>query len=127
MNSRILSLAGACCLGAIWAWSPVATADAVIVTGKHWVDSSYQLKKAYLLGVANVLDVEEAYYGDNPASDTQSYIPRTVRGLAAGGYTVDTVLTGLDEWYAANPANLDRPVLETIWAEMVIPNLAKSQ
>jgi len=127
MRLKMRGFAAACCLAVIGAWSPVATADAVIVNGKHWVESSHQLKKAYLLGVANVLDVEEAYYGANPPSDTQSYIPRAVRGLTAGGYTVDTVLTGLDAWYAANPESLDRPVLEIIWAEMVVPNLAQAQ
>ena len=127
MRSRMQGFVAACCLVAIWAWSPGAKADAVMVTGKHWVESSQQLKKAYLLGVANVLDVEEAYYGTNPASDAQSYIPRAVKGLTAGGYTVDTVLSRLDAWYAANPESLDRPVLEIIWVEMVVPNLAQAQ
>jgi hypothetical protein len=42
------------------------------------------------------------------------------------GQTLDSVRQGLDKWYAANPAKLQRPVLETIWFEMVVPGLQKA-
>jgi hypothetical protein len=37
-----------------------------MVTGKHWTDSSEPQKKAYLIGIANVLQVEIAYEAGNP-------------------------------------------------------------
>jgi hypothetical protein len=92
-----------------------------LVTGEHWTRSSDEAKKAYLVGVANLAQVEIAYSHPNPASDAQSVVPRMVRGLR--GQSLDSVRSALDRWYAANPARLQRPVIETVWFEMVVPGL----
>jgi len=102
-----------------------ARADEVpVVTGEHWTKSSEQVKKAYLIGIANVVQLEAAYAGTNPPSEAQSTVPRFVRGLK--GHTLDSVRSALDAWYAAHPDRLARPVLETIWFELVVPGLAKN-
>lgn len=95
-----------------------------IVTGELWTKSSEQAKKAYLVGIANMLQIEWAYEGTNPPSDAQSLVPRLVKGLK--GQTLDTVREGLDRWYAAHPDRLQRPVIETLWFEMVVPGLQKA-
>lgn len=91
------------------------------VTGVHWTKSTEEQKKAYLIGIANIAQIEIAYAGTNALSDDQSVIPRMARGLK--GETLDSVREKLNRWYAANPARLDRPVIETIWYEMVVPGL----
>jgi hypothetical protein len=90
-----------------------------IVNGDHWTKSSTDVKKAYLLGIKNLLQVELEYFGNNQPSDTQSFVPRMARGLR--GETLDSVRTKLDGWYAANPSRLSRPVLEVMWAEIIVP------
>lgn len=114
----------AACLGlAIFAGA--ARADEVpIVTGEHWTKSSDELKKAYLVGIANVLQLEAAYEGNNVPPNAQSLVPRFVRGLR--GQTLDSVRDDLNRWYAAHPDRLDRPVIETIWFEIVVPGLARA-
>jgi hypothetical protein len=94
-----------------------------VVTGDHWTKSTEQMKKVYLIGVANAVQVEVAFAGNNPAPDTQTVLPRMAKGMK--GQTLDSVREGLDRWYAANPDKLARPVLETIWFEMVVPGLKK--
>ena len=102
-----------------------ANADEVaIVTGEHWMKSSDDVKKAYLIGIANVLQIEHAYEGTNPPTDAQSLVPRLARGLK--GHTLDSVREQLNRWYAAHPDQMQRPVLGTIWFEIVVPGLAKS-
>ncbi len=102
-----------------------ARADEVpLITGEHWTQSTEQLKKVYLIGVANVIQVETAYHAASPPSDAQSIVPRAAKGLK--GHTLDSVREGLDRWYAANPGRLQRPVIETIWFEMVVPGLQKT-
>ena len=102
-----------------------ACADEIAqVTGVHWTKSSEEQKKIYLVGIANIAEIELAYAGTNQASDEQSIIPRMARGLK--GQTLDSVREGLNKWYAANPGRLDRPVIETIWYEMVVPGLKKA-
>jgi hypothetical protein len=113
----------AACL-ALATLSANARADEVpLVTGEHWTKSSDELKKAYLVGIANVAQIETAYSGANPPADGQSLVPRMVRGLK--GQTLDSVREALNKWYAAHPDRLQRPVIETIWFEMVVPGLQK--
>jgi len=95
-----------------------------IVTGELWTQSTEQVKKAYLVGIANTIQLELAYEGTNPPTDAQSVVPRMAKGMR--GQTLDSVREGLDKWYTANPDKLKRPVLETIWFEMVVPGLKKT-
>ena len=96
-----------------------------IVTGEQWTKSSDQVKKGYLVGVANIIQVEAAFHSGNPPPDAQSFLPRFARGMK--GQTLESVIAGLDGWYAKNPARLQRPVIETIWFEMVVPGLEKNK
>ena len=122
-NLRILMLVA--CVALAVAWESARADDIPIVTGEHWTKASIEQKKAYLVGVANVLQVETAYEGTNPPPDTQSIVPRFVKGLKGGGYTLDSVREGLDRYYAANPDKVQRPAIEVIWFEMVVPGLKK--
>ena len=97
--------------------------DIPVITGEHWTKSTDQVKKAYLVGIANFIQVEVAYEGTSPLTDAQSVVPRFVRGMK--GQSLDSVREGLDKWYASNPDKLQRPVIETIWFEMVVPGLKK--
>jgi len=106
--------------------SATAYAEGVaMITGEQWMQSSEQLKKVYLIGIANAYEVEAAYYGAKPPSDEHSLIPRFGRGLK--GQTLDTVREGLNQWYAAHPDQVKRPVIETIWFEMVLPGLKQNK
>ena len=68
-----------------------------------------------------MIQIEAAYQATNPPTDAQSVVPRAVKGLK--GHTLDTVRDGLDRWYASHPDRMQRPVIETIWFEMVVPGL----
>ncbi len=103
--------------------STVHAQEVPIVSGEHWTNSSNDLKKAYLLGIANLLQVEVAYFGSNPPADAQSFVPRFARGLR--GETLDSVRDKVDRWYADNPTRLSRPVIDIVWAEIVLPGLRK--
>jgi len=110
---------------ALAALSSGVRADEVpLVTGEHWTKSSDEQRKAYLVGIANIVQVELAYAGTTPPTDAQSIVPRMAKGLK--GHTLDSVREGLTKWYAANPQRLQRPVVETIWFEMVVPGLQKT-
>ena len=113
------------CVTLAAAWGSVQAQEIPIVTGALWTTSSEPVKKAYLVGIANAIQVESAYEGANPPSDGQSIVPRLAKGLK--GQTLDSVHEGLDKYYAVNPDKLQRPVMETIWFEMVVPGLAKNK
>ncbi len=121
---RFLSLTFIACVMLSLA-SGIAKADEVpIITGEHWVRSSEELKKVYLVGVANVVQIEMAYHAENPPADAQSFVPRFSKGLK--GQTLDSVREALNKWYLSNPERLQRPVLETIWFEMAVPGIKQN-
>jgi len=95
--------------------------DVPLVTGEHWTRSTPEVKRGYLIGVANVLQVEAAYQAGNAPTENQSIVSRAIKGL--NGQTLDGVRERLDRWYAANPNRLQRPVVETLWFEVISPSL----
>ena len=113
------------CMTLAAAWGSAQAQEIPVVTGAIWTQSSEPVKKAYLVGIANAIQVETAYEGANPPSDAQSIVPRLAKGMK--GQTLDSVREGLDKYYSANPDKLQRPVIETIWFEMVVPGLAKNK
>jgi hypothetical protein len=123
MNLRNVMLA-ACVVLAMMSGS--ASADEIpLVTGVHWTKASDDQKKSYLVGVANFVQIEIASQGATPPTAAQSIVTRFATGLK--GQTLDGVRERLNNWYASNPNRLERPVIETIWFEMVVPGLQKTK
>ncbi|NMQ27887.1 hypothetical protein E4Q23_09020 [Candidatus Accumulibacter phosphatis] len=102
-----------------------ATEEVPLVTGTHWTTSAPEVKKAYLVGLSNAILVDVAYQADNPKATMSDFSPKVAKGMK--GQTLDTTLAALDNWYAAHPDQLQRPVVETIWFELVVPGLNKSK
>ncbi|MGO4391696.1 hypothetical protein AB4Z46_10120 [Variovorax sp. M-6] len=115
----------AACMTLAMAAMPARAAEVPLVTGEQWTTSSEAVKKAYLVGIANLVQVQTAYFAANPPTDAQNFVPRLAKGMQ--GQTLDSVREGLDRWYAANPTKLKRPVLDTLWFEMAVPGLQKNK
>jgi hypothetical protein len=118
-------LLGAACMTLAVAAGSVRAEPIPLVTGEQWTRSSEEMKKAYLVGIANIVHLETDYAAANPPSDEQSVLPRLIRGLK--GQTLDSVRETLNAWYAAHPDRVQRPVIETIWFEMVVPGLQQDK
>jgi len=103
----------------------VGAVEVPLVDGTLWIKSSEDVKKAYLVGLANMVQVEAAYNADNPLVVEGGFSPRVARGMKE--QTLGSVLEALNQWYAAHPERLQRPVVETIWFEMVVPALPKTK
>lgn len=111
-------------MAASLAWSSARAEEIPLVTGQHWTTASVEQKKAYLVGIANMVQVEAAYHSGSPSTDAQSVVLRMAKGLK--GQTLDSVREALDRWYAAHADRIGRPVIETIWFELVVPGLQKN-
>ena len=125
MKLRLRAAMLVVCMTLAMVWGSALADEVPLITGEHWTKSSDQLKKAYLVGIANVVQIETAYHAASPPPDAQTIVPRFAKGLK--GHTLDSVRQGLDSWYAAHPDQLQRPVIETIWFEMVVPGLSKTK
>jgi len=125
MKLQVRAALAATCMSLAMAALPARAADLPLVTGEQWTTSSEAVKKAYLVGIANLMQVQSAYYAANPPTDAQNFVPRLAKGMQ--GQTLDSVRQGLDRWYAANPTKLKRPVLDTLWFEMAVPGLQQNK
>ena len=101
------------------------TQEIPLITGEHWTKSTEQNKKAYLVGMTNMLQVEIAYQAGNTLPDSQTVVPRFAKGLK--GNTLDGAIAKVDAWYAKNPGRMQQPVIETIWYELVVPGLQQNK
>jgi len=123
---KLSKAASVACVVALLSCTTVGAAEEVpLVNGTHWTKSAPEVKKAYLVGLANAIQVDVAYQADNPKANTSDFSPKVAAGMK--GHTLETALAAIDQWYAAHPDQLQRPVVETIWFEMVVPGLNKSK
>ena len=104
-----------------WASENVA-ADLTIVTGEHWSTASLEQKRAYLFGVGNVLEIEQAMAGAQYATMRErSLVPVLLEGLS--GISISDIVVQIDKYYADHPDQINRPVLEVMYLEMALPRL----
>jgi len=93
-----------------------------LVDGTMWLETSTELKRAYLIGVSNLLNIEYAYQMEKgPPPDMQTTIQRFYEGVE--DLSLDQTIQRIDDWYKKNPTEKNRVVLEVVWIDMVEPNL----
>lgn len=118
------ALLAACTVAAL-AGGAAQAQEIPLITGEHWTKSTEQNKKAYLVGMTNMLQVEIAYQAGTPVPAAQTVVPRFALGLK--GQSLDSAIATLDAWYAKNPGRMQQPVVETIWYELVTPGLKQNK
>ena len=125
LKSRLRARLVAACAVAALAGGAAQAQEIPLVTGEHWTKSTEQSKKAYLVGLTNMLQVEVAYQAGNTLPESQTVVPRFAKGLK--GNTLDGAIAKVDAWYAKNPGRMQQPVIETIWYELVVPGLQQNK
>ena len=98
-----------------------SSAKPLIVNGYLWLRSTNDQRKAFLIGAANMIALEEAYaekkhISPPPAADQAKE--------ALQGLTLDDIAKHVTAWYEANPTRHDVPVIGVIWIDMVKPAIA---
>lgn len=89
-----------------------------VVTGEHWTKSTPQERKAFLVGAATIIELDQEVQGKHPAKN--STIEAWSEGLSP--YTFDQMVATIDKWYAGHPDQLKRPVVSVMWYEMAKPH-----
>ena len=93
-----------------------------VVTGEHWLKSSAQERRAFLVGAATIIELEQEVQGTPPPA--KSTIGTWCKGLSH--FTFDQLVLAIDKWYADHPDKIDRPVVEVMWYELAKPSEGKS-
>lgn len=111
--------------GAIKAFDPVA-----VLTGQHWLDSSLDNKKAYLFGIETAIAIESDIANQKSEAAKKSGRPSVEPSLfvrawigAFTGTTNDEIVDLLDDWFKAHPEDANRPVMDVIWYQLIVPRM----
>ncbi len=80
-------------------------------------------KVSYIIGLSHLLHAEYAYQqkSGNAPTDEQGFIATMWEKIEE--LTLDECIERLDRWYANNSSDMDTVVIDTIWVDMVEPNL----
>jgi hypothetical protein len=77
--------------------------------GSHWKEMSPDVKIAYVKGIGNMADVENAVGGKGRAACiSRAFVDELKKK------TVGQVVSEVDEFYKTNPAKMNTPVVEVI-------------
>ena len=127
MRNILLSLALITLLAA-----PAAVAQATgeepveQLTGRVWMHSTESNKLALIYGAECVISLEHYTARElakkDPAAVTLSPFERGW-SKAFKGMSRAELVKAVDMWYEKNPGQLDRPVFDVIWYELIAPKL----
>ena len=101
------------------------------LTGKVWLESSSDSKKAVIFGIETAIDIERMI-NDRMTTNAVRAGKRPSTNLSPFeiGWTkafkdvlIADIVKAVDDWYAAHPGNENRLVMEVIWDEIVTPRL----
>lgn len=91
-------------------------ASAVVADGNDWMQSTTTERRAFLVGVANML-IAEAAYAKRHGLATPPMGDRLTQGVAL--QKLPDIEARVTRWYEANPAERSRPVMSVLWQNFV--------
>jgi len=94
-----------------------ASAEIRQVDGNLWLNSSVAERQAYLIGVANIVQVHQALQRRHGRSTEGAPIDRILAAMDAN--SVKTVADNITAWYESNRDKRGMPVLGLIWLRFV--------
>lgn len=125
MMSSIRACCASVCLAVLIA-APVGAREMKPVTGHHWTTATEQEKKAFLYGMGTMIQLEHEVAKQQGAPENRaSLVPTFIHGLE--GTNLVGVMRIVDSYYAQNPSRLDRPVIDVIWKDIVVPGALQAQ
>jgi len=94
--------------------------DMKFVTGTHWTQSTDELRKAYLYGIGNMLEMEQAMQ-NGKVSSKNSMVPVLVAALSP--MTLDQVEDSVTDWFGSHPDQAGRTVIDVLYTEIALPQM----
>jgi hypothetical protein len=96
-------------------------AQTKLADGHAWKKSSLTERKAYLVGVSDMIAVGKLYDEKKQPGIAGTFSRRAHKGMS--GSTIPAAMTAIDDWYNRNPDQLDKPVLAVLWITIAKPRL----
>jgi len=109
MKGRVI--AGASLLALLCALGPAVLAadQGFLWNGTHWKDLSHEIKVAYVKGIGNMADFENAAGGSGTAACISKGFVDELKTK-----TIAQVIAEVEQFYKDNPNKMDMPVIAVI-------------
>jgi hypothetical protein len=92
-----------------------------VLTGTVWQTMTADEKVAFVWGIGHVVTIEWQAAQMRPALKQDDLAAKLAEGLV--GMSMNDIVEGIDRYYKGNPDDLEAPVMEVIWDEMVRPKI----
>ena len=90
-------------------------ASSIVVDGSDWMSATDHERRAFLLGIANLMAAEGAYAKRHNA-DMPFVSDQIVKAVSKLKFPdIEAIIT---RWYKANPGKLSMPVMGVIWQDI---------
>jgi hypothetical protein len=94
----------------------------VVADGTQWLQSSPEVRKAFIVGAGNMMALEAEYAKKR---GTPAPLAGSKAAAAMENLTIDQISDRITRWYAAHPARRTVPVIGVIWMDMVAPDSSR--
>lgn len=118
MRPRLMSGAAAICLAILVAAPSWAQSDRTRIDGDAWLNSTAEIRKAFLIGATSMISLDRAYARRR---GTEPSVPASRTATALEDMTLDEVSARITQWYEAHPDRKRMPVMAVIWVDIVNP------
>ena len=92
-----------------------------ICTGTEWQKATQTEKVSFVWGVCHVVTIEKILAQKVPSLKAEDFSSKVSEGMA--GMKINDIVRTVDEFYAANPTQMGKPVIGVIWDAIVKPKL----
>lgn len=106
------------------AQTAIRQADALdfpVVTMRHWQAGSDEFRYGFLIGFTSAIEMEKEWQGSQPLPLEESLTQTWARGF--DHVTLKYIGDNINGYIAANPANLDLPLVEYLWYAYAQPQV----
>ena len=93
-----------------------------VVTLKRWQNAEERERYSFLIGFVTMMEIEHSWQGDKPLPYKESLIDCWYKGLE--GMTYQQLYSVIEAYIAAHPNDLDLPLPQVIWFEVIQPKVA---
>ena len=93
-----------------------------VLKGDTWIKMSDDEKIAFLWGAGHIVSIEEVLARNNPElRKSNTFVNKIMEARGNTPMTMSEVAKHVDDYYQANPDKIDKPVIEVIWYQTVVP------
>lgn len=92
-----------------------------ILKGDAWQRMTHDSKIAFVWGFGHVVSIEQNLMEKFPELKRDSFVAKAAEGMA--NMPMENVIANVDEYYKANPKEIETPVTNVIWDLMIKPNI----